>query len=63
MVFKLLFVSDDVCSFFKNKPKKKVLKKVLTPVCFIICRQEPQKDSVGLGKGVVGKGDLSLLTK
>ena len=27
MVFKLLSVSDDVCSFFKNKPKKKVLKK------------------------------------
>ena len=37
MVFKLLFLSDDVCSFFKNKTKKKSLKKkktALTPVLF-----------------------------
>lgn len=31
MVFKLLFVSDDVCSFFKNKSKKKKKKSKKKP--------------------------------
>lgn len=53
MAFKLLFLSDDVCSFFKNKPKeKKCLKKTISDYCVLLntCQQEPSKIP-GLEKG------------
>ena len=55
MVFKLLFVSDDVCSFFKNKSKKSLKIIFLPPVCSI----SHQKSLVRLGKGLrAGVGHL-----
>lgn len=63
MVFKLLFVSDDVCSFFKNKSKKKKSKKtiLLPPVC-CINEQEPQKifSLPGEGEGGLVEGGSQL---